>query len=93
MASSIILPILQIVVIVGLSPLAKGFINKMEARIQFRRGELVYFNVHVQEFQSCPRKDSKIAKFIFRVFSSVSWVICCCRRQPRRFSGQILNNG
>ena len=25
-----------------------------------------------------PNPQEKIAKFIFRVFSSVSWVICCC---------------
>jgi formate hydrogenlyase subunit 4 len=42
MVSSIILPILQIVVIVGLSPLVKGFINKMEARLQCRRGPSLF---------------------------------------------------
>jgi len=42
MVSSIILPILQIVVIVGLSPLVKGFINKMEARLQCRMGPSLF---------------------------------------------------
>jgi len=67
MASSIILPILQIVVIVGLSPLVKGFINKMEARLQCRRGASLfqpYYNL-VKLLQ----KDavvSETASWIFR---------------------------
>src|SRR3990167_7028011 len=51
----------------------------MDFVIRFSRNRIVLFNV--QEFQSCPRKDAKIAKFNFRVFWRVSWVICCCQRQ------------
>jgi len=75
MLSSIILPILQIVVIVGLSPLVKGFINKMEARIQCRRGASLfqpYYNL-VKLLQ----KDavvSETASWIFRVTPYVTFV-------------------
>jgi len=75
MASSIILPILQIVVIVGLSPLVKGFINKMEARIQCRRGPSLfqpYYNL-VKLLQ----KDvvvSETASWIFRATPYVTFV-------------------
>ena len=75
MASSIILPILQIVVIVGLSPLVKGFINKMEARLQCRRGASLfqpYYNL-VKLLQ----KDavvSETASWIFRATPYVTFV-------------------
>ena len=75
MVSSILLPILQIVVIVGLSPLVKGFINKMEARIQCRRGASLfqpYYNL-VKLLQ----KDavvSETASWIFRVTPYVTFV-------------------
>jgi len=75
MVSSIILPILQIVVIVGLSPLVKGFINKMEARIQCRRGPSLfqpYYNL-VKLLQ----KDvvvSETASWIFRATPYVTFV-------------------
>jgi len=75
MVSSIILPILQIVVIVGLSPLVKGFINKMEARLQCRRGPSLfqpYYNL-VKLLQ----KDavvSETASWIFRVTPYVTFV-------------------
>ena len=75
MVSSILLPILQIVVIVGLSPLVKGFINKMEARIQCRRGPSLfqpYYNL-VKLLQ----KDvvvSETASWIFRATPYVTFV-------------------
>jgi len=75
MASSILLPILQIVVIVGLSPLVKGFINKMEARLQCRRGPSLfqpYYNL-VKLLQ----KDavvSETASWIFRATPYVTFV-------------------
>ncbi len=42
MVSNIVLPILQIIVIIGLAPLVKGFINKIEARLQCRRGASLF---------------------------------------------------
>ena len=75
MASGILLPILQIVVIVGLSPLVKGFINKMEARLQCRRGASLfqpYYNL-VKLLQ----KDavvSETASWIFRATPYVTFV-------------------
>lgn len=75
MVSSILLPILQIVVIVGLSPLVKGFINKMEARIQCRRGPSLfqpYYNL-VKLLQ----KDavvSETASWIFRATPYVTFI-------------------
>jgi len=75
MVSSILLPILQIVVIVGLSPLVKGFINKMEARLQCRRGPSLfqpYYNL-VKLLQ----KDavvSETASWIFRATPYVTFV-------------------
>lgn len=75
MASNILLPVLQIVVIAGLSPLVKGFINKMEARIQCRRGPSLfqpYYNL-VKLLQ----KDavvSEIASWIFRATPYVTFI-------------------
>lgn len=75
MVSNILLPILQIVVIAGLSPLVKGFINKMEARIQCRRGPSLfqpYYNL-VKLLQ----KDavvSETASWIFRATPYVTFV-------------------
>ena len=42
LASKIALPVLQLIVIVGLAPLVKGFINKIEARFQNRRGASIF---------------------------------------------------
>jgi len=73
MASSIILPILQIVVIVGLSPLVKGFINKMEARIQCRRGPSLfqpYYNL-VKLLQ----KDAVVSETASWIFRATPYVV------------------
>ncbi len=75
MASSILLPILQIVVIVGLSPLVKGFINKMEARLQCRRGASL-FQPYYNLFKLL-QKDavvSETASWIFRATPYVTFV-------------------
>ena len=73
MASSILLPILQIVVIVGLSPLIKGFINKMEARIQCRRGPSLfqpYYNL-VKLLQ----KDAVVSETASWIFRATPYVV------------------
>ena len=73
MASSIILPILQIVVIVGLSPLVKGFINKMEARLQCRRGASLfqpYYNL-VKLLQ----KDAVVSETASWIFRATPYVV------------------
>ncbi|WKZ19193.1 MAG: NADH-quinone oxidoreductase subunit H [Candidatus Jettenia sp. CY-1] len=75
LASNIILPILQIVVIAGLAPLVKGFINKIEARLQCRRGPSIfqlYYNL-----VKLLRKDavvSETASWIFRVTPYITFV-------------------
>lgn len=75
MIQFIILPILQIVVIVGLSPLVKGFINKIEARLQCRRGPSLfqpYYNL-----AKLLRKDavvSETASWIFRATPYVTFL-------------------
>ena len=75
LASNIILPILQLIVIVGLSPLVKGFINKIEARFQCRRGPSLfqpYYNLI-----KLLRKDavvSETASWIFRATPYVTFV-------------------
>lgn len=75
MIQFIILPILQIVVIVGLSPLVKGFINKIEARLQCRRGPSLfqpYYNL-----VKLLRKDavvSETASWIFRATPYVTFI-------------------
>ncbi|HHT9106680.1 MAG TPA: respiratory chain complex I subunit 1 family protein [Candidatus Wujingus californicus] len=74
-ASKIVLPILQIIVIVGLAPLVKGFINKIEARLQNRRGASIfqiYYNL-----VKLLRKDavvSETASWIFRATPYVTFV-------------------
>ncbi|MCR4321901.1 MAG: respiratory chain complex I subunit 1 family protein [Candidatus Brocadiaceae bacterium] len=73
MASNILLPILQIVVIVGLSPLVKGFINKMEARIQCRRGPNLfqpYYNL-VKLLQ----KDAVVSETASWIFRATPYVV------------------
>ena len=73
MVSSILLPILQIVVIVGLSPLVKGFINKMEARIQCRRGPSLfqpYYNL-VKLLQ----KDAVVSETASWIFRATPYVV------------------
>ncbi|HHT9130727.1 MAG TPA: respiratory chain complex I subunit 1 family protein [Candidatus Brocadiaceae bacterium] len=72
MASSIILPILQIIVIIGLSPLVKGFINKMEARLQCRRGPSIfqpYYNL-VKLLQ----KDAVVSETTSWIFSATPYI-------------------
>ena len=73
MVSSILLPILQIVVIAGLSPLVKGFINKMEARIQCRRGPSLfqpYYNL-VKLLQ----KDAVVSETASWIFRATPYVV------------------
>lgn len=75
MIQLIILPILQIVVIVGLSPLVKGFINKINARFQCRRGPSLfqpYYNL-----MKLLRKDavvSETASWIFRATPYIAFI-------------------
>ena len=72
MASSIILPILQIIVIIGLSPLVKGFINKMESRLQCRRGPSIfqpYYNL-VKLLQ----KDAVVSETASWIFSATPYI-------------------
>ena len=75
LASKIVLPILQLIVIVGLAPLVKGFINKIEARLQNRRGPSIfqpYYNLI-----KLLRKDavvSETASWIFRATPYVTFI-------------------
>ncbi|HWR33592.1 MAG TPA: NADH-quinone oxidoreductase subunit H [Chitinophagaceae bacterium] len=75
MTAEIILPILQILVVVGFSPLVKGFINKIEARLQCRRGASMfqpYYNL-VKLF----RKDavvSETSSWIFRATPYITFI-------------------
>src|SRR3990170_5729190 len=75
LASKIVLPILQLIVIVGLAPLVKGFINKIEARLQNRRGASIfqpYYNLI-----KLLRKDavvSETASWIFRATPYVTFI-------------------
>lgn len=75
LASKIVLPLLQLIVIVGLAPLVKGFINKIEARLQNRRGASIfqpYYNLI-----KLLRKDavvSETASWIFRVTPYVTFI-------------------
>ena len=64
---------MQIVVIVGLSPLVKGFINKMEARIQCRRGPSLfqpYYNL-VKLLQ----KDAVVSETASWIFRATPYVV------------------
>ncbi|MFN3532168.1 MAG: respiratory chain complex I subunit 1 family protein [Candidatus Brocadia sp.] len=73
MIQFIILPILQIVVIVGLSPLVKGFINKIEARLQCRRGPSLfqpYYNL-----MKLLRKDAVVSETASWIFIATPYVI------------------
>ena len=100
MTAEIILPILQILVIVGFSPLVKGFINKIEARLQCRRGASIfqpYYNL-----VKLLRKDavvSETSSWIFRAtpyitFTSVliiSLLVPVLSAQvPLNFTGDII---
>lgn len=75
MTAEIILPILQILVIVGFSPLVKGFINKIEARLQCRRGASMfqpYYNL-----VKLLRKDavvSETSSWIFRATPYITFI-------------------
>ena len=75
LASKIVLPILQLIVIVGLAPLVKGFINKIEARFQNRRGPSIfqpYYNLI-----KLLRKDvvvSETASWIFRATPYITFI-------------------
>src|SRR3989337_2065171 len=75
LASKIVLPLLQLIVIVGLAPLVKGFINKIEARLQNRRGASIfqpYYNLI-----KLLRKDavvSETASWIFRATPYVTFI-------------------
>lgn len=75
LSSKIALPILQLIVIVGLAPLVKGFINKIEARFQNRRGPSIfqpYYNLI-----KLLRKDavvSETASWIFRATPYVTFI-------------------
>jgi len=75
LTAEIILPILQILVIVGFSPLVKGFINKIEARLQCRRGASIfqpYYNL-----VKLLRKDavvSETSSWIFRATPYVTFI-------------------
>ena len=72
MMQLIILPILQIVVIAGLSPLVKGFINKIEARFQCRRGPSLfqpYYNL-----MKLLRKDAVVSETASWIFSATPYV-------------------
>ena len=75
LASKIVLPILQLIVIVGLAPLVKGFINKIEARLQNRRGASIfqpYYNLI-----KLLRKDvvvSETASWIFRATPYITFI-------------------
>jgi len=68
----IILPILQIVVIAGLSPLIKGFINNIEARFQCRKGSSLfqpYYNL-----AKLFRKDAVISETASWIFIATPYV-------------------
>ena len=75
LSSKIALPVLQLIVIVGLAPLVKGFINKIEARFQNRRGPSIfqpYYNLI-----KLLRKDavvSETASWIFRATPYVTFI-------------------
>ncbi len=75
LASKIVLPLLQLIVIVGLAPLVKGFINKIEARFQNRRGASIfqpYYNLI-----KLLRKDavvSETASWIFRATPYITFI-------------------
>ncbi|GJQ22241.1 MAG: NADH-quinone oxidoreductase subunit H [Planctomycetia bacterium] len=72
MIQLIILPILQIVVIAGLSPLIKGFINNIEARFQCRKGSSLfqpYYNL-----AKLFRKDAVISETASWIFIATPYV-------------------
>lgn len=72
MIQLIILPILQIVVIAGLSPLIKGFINNIEARFQCRQGSSLfqpYYNL-----AKLFRKDAVISETASWIFIATPYV-------------------
>ncbi len=100
MTAEIILPILQILVIVGFSPLVKGFINKIEARLQCRRGASIfqpYYNL-----VKLLRKDavvSETSSWIFRATPYVTFISILIisllvpvlsEQVPLNFTGDII---
>ena len=100
MTAEIILPILQILVIVGFSPLVKGFINKIEARLQCRRGASIfqpYYNLI-----KLLRKDavvSETSSWIFRATPYVTFISILIisllvpvlsEQVPLNFTGDII---
>lgn len=73
LASKIVLPLLQLIVIVGLAPLVKGFINKIEARFQNRRGPSIfqpYYNLI-----KLLRKDAVVSETASWIFRATPYVI------------------
>ena len=73
MTAKIILPMLQILVIVGFSPLVKGFINKIEARLQCRRGASIfqpYYNL-----AKLLRKDAVVSETSSWIFRATPYVV------------------
>lgn len=73
LSSKIALPILQLIVIVGLAPLVKGFINKIEARFQNRRGPSIfqpYYNLI-----KLLRKDAVVSETASWIFRATPYVI------------------
>lgn len=73
MITNIILTTLQILVIAGLAPLVKGFINKMEAYWQCRRGPSMfqpYYNL-IKLLQ----KDVVVSETASWIFSATPYVV------------------
>src|SRR3972149_5066168 len=73
LASKIVLPLLHLIVIVGLAPLVKGFINKIEARLQNRRGASIfqpYYNI-----VKLLRKDAVVSETASWIFRATPYVI------------------
>ena len=73
LSSKIALPVLQLIVIVGLAPLVKGFINKIEARFQNRRGPSIfqpYYNLI-----KLLRKDAVVSETASWIFRATPYVI------------------
>lgn len=72
LASKIILPIVQLVVIVGLAPLVKGFINKIEARFQNRRGASI-FQIYYNLIKLL-KKDAVVSETASWIFTATPYV-------------------
>lgn len=72
MIQLIILPILQIVVIAGLSPLIKGLINSIEARFQCRQGSSIFQSYY--NLAKLFRKDAVISETASWIFIATPYV-------------------